>query len=484
MDENELPTVFAPVAGFSTFRMCLAYAASQRIKPRFFDVGNAFPHAKFQGDLYLGIPEGYLDLVYDGVWPVSVRNGIAEKKTLVLKLLQALYGAIESANLWYEFFKQKIMAQGFSVNQYNQCLFIKRAGDSFVLLALWVDDFIWITNNDAWAKPDLDLLFTTFRLKETHGKILGMNIEFVDSGIFISHGNYIATLLSKYNLEESMVKSIPINIGEEFVKGDTMLEEYSSLIGALMHSMNATRPDIALSLGIYSRFVSSASVELVGKLRNILKYLKGSADDGLLFEWGSELEMTGYVDSDFAMCKETRRSLTGWIIYYCGTPVLWKSQRQKLVTNSTSEAEYVALSDLTRNVMVLKLMLDDFDLLPRKPVCLKEDNTGCIAIATKPEGRNRTKHIEIKYHYTTEQIDNGSVVVEQVDTLEQWADGMTKALAKGPFEKFKKDLKLISGKLLRGALDTSKTHGNSFAAILQRNLFPVGARSNRARDGA
>jgi hypothetical protein len=263
-------------------------------------------------------------------------------------------------------------------------------------------------------------------------------------------------MCAKYDLGEYKNQSVPISPGQELIKGNHDLKEYRALIGALMYTSVVARPDISYSIGILSRFTNAADEHLINIAKRLLVYLRDNAKKGLLFKWGQELEMKAYCDADFAMCTKTRKSITGWVIFYCGTPIDWSSKRQKLVTASTAEAEYVSFSDVSRNVIVIKQMLKDFNMLQEGPVTVFEDNNGCIAMAKNPEGRNRTKHIEVKYHYGRQCIENGDVEIKRVDTKNQIADGFTKALGRTDFNKFKDMLTLKDwngNHDSRGALD-------------------------------
>lgn len=124
--------------------------------------------------------------------------------------------------------------------------------------------------------------------------------------------------------------------------------------------------------------------------------------------------MVGYSDADFASYVESRRSTTGYVFYLSNGPITWSSHRQKLVTLSTTEAEYVAASAATRGAMWLRKLLRDLGHSCVEATKLYVDNQSAIRLVKNPEFHKRTKTIDIRYHYIREKYESKDICVQYV----------------------------------------------------------------------
>jgi hypothetical protein len=208
--------------------------------------------------------------------------------------------------------------------------------------------------------------------------------------------------------------------------------EYRSLIGSLRYLVN-TRPDLAFSVGVVSRYMEAPSQAHWGAVKHILRYLKGTKDYGCRYGKGTDLKpfLLGYSDSDFAGDVVDRKSTTGVVYFLGGNMVTWVSQKQKIVTLSSCEAEYVAAA-ACQGVWLSRLV---GDLLGTKEAQVKllMDNMSAIALSKNPVHHDRSKHIDTKFHFIRECIEEGKVEVQHIGTVEQLADIFTKALGRARF---------------------------------------------------
>ena len=137
----------------------------------------------------------------------------------------------------------------------------------------------------------------------------------------------------------------------------------------------------------------------VKSLLRLIKYVVDTKDIGLVMEptikdndlW----EMQAYCDSDYAGDRDGRKSISGFIIYVCGCPISWKSRGQKSVTLSSSEAEYVAISELCAEIMFLKQVLEFLQIEVKLPIIVRVDNVGAIYLAHNATSGPMTKHVNI-----------------------------------------------------------------------------------------
>lgn len=224
---------------------------------------------------------------------------------------------------------------------------------------------------------------------------------------------------------------------------------YSSAVGSLMYAMTMTRPDIAFALSIVSRYCNNPDSTHVAAVTRILRYIKGTLYDGIIFrgELNTELDLTGYTDADYGSAKEDRKSTSGWLFCLGGGPISWSSKRQTVVALSSCEAEYIALNEAGKEAIWLQRILKELGLInySPSPTLIYEDNQGTIALAENPKFHRRTKHIDIRYHWVRDAIHRNLITVEYVSTREQAADGLTKALTVKAFLEFKKMVGMASG---------------------------------------
>ena len=177
----------------------------------------------------------------------------------------------------------------------------------------------------------------------------------------------------------------------------------------------------------------------------LLRYLKGTAHIGLRYDRTeilrsfNELQniLSGAVDSSFADCSLSARSTSGFVLWYGGCALEWECKRQPLVTMSTMEAEYVAASKCVLAVRAINKLVSFVGLYGTKPTPLLEDNAACVAIASHPVHRQRSRHIAVKYHNVRDACQNREVELVQVWTRHQVADMFTKSLSRDLFQNFR-----------------------------------------------
>ena len=204
--------------------------------------------------------------------------------------------------------------------------------------------------------------------------------------------------------------------------------QYQRLVGRLIY-LSHTRPDIAYAVSIVSRYQHEPRSGHVEAAHRILKYLKGTPGRGLWFEGNGHLVVDGYSDADWASCLDDRRSTSGYCVFVGGNLVSWRSKKQPVVSKSTAEAEYRAMSQGLNEMLWVRNLLSDLKLLREGPLNVWCDNRSAICIANNPVQHDRTKHVEIDRFFIKEKLDAGIIKIEYVHTGQQIADCLTKGLA-------------------------------------------------------
>ena len=223
------------------------------------------------------------------------------------------------------------------------------------------------------------------------------------------------------------------------------IELYQSMIGSLMYLSTQTRPDIAYSMSVLSRFLTNPSPAHIEAAKRVMRYMKGTAGYGISYGSGTiSPNLHRYSNADYAGYKETRRSTSGYVFFLAGGPFSWRSRRQNTITLSSTEAEYYALSHAAREAAWLRLLFEGLYCIDSKYVKIRiyGDNQSSLALSENPEYHQRTKHIEVQHHYIREQVGDGKVDLFFVPTLDMSADGLTKALKAPAFKRFMKQVNL------------------------------------------
>lgn len=197
-----------------------------------------------------------------------------------------------------------------------------------------------------------------------------------------------------------------------------------------MYLAITTRPDIAFSVSVVSQSLESPKQSDWQAVKRIFKYLRGTLSTKLLYRTNYKPGMLeAFSDADYAGDIQTRRSTSGIVCKYFGGAISWMSQKQRSVALSMTEAEFIAASEGTKEVIWLKRLLQEITVLNEVPT-LMIDNASAIKLVKNPEFHKRSKHVEVRYYFVREKYHEGVINVEHVASIDQIADIMTKPLAK------------------------------------------------------
>ena len=135
--------------------------------------------------------------------------------------------------------------------------------------------------------------------------------------------------------------------------------------------------------------------------------------------------MTGFCDADYGSDPDTRRSTTGYVFVLNGGAISWASRLQKTVAASTTEAEYMSESAAIKEALWLKTLLTDLGYTITT-INLKADNQAAIKLMHNPIVSQRSKHIDIAYHFARQRVIDGTITLSYIPTEEMIADTLTK----------------------------------------------------------
>jgi len=333
--------IFAPVANYSVFRFGIAVAATYRYKVRTFDVTAAYANSDMEEEIFIEIPEGYLEFCRPFIKKEDIMAGPLGDD-VVLTLRKTLQGVKQGARNFYQQMKNKLESIGFLTSKLEPCLFYQWASGHLILLILWVDDFMFLAPETKEANEILQQVLGLYKIRETFGKILGMNIENGAGGIMITSEDYIARKGEEFGVNQHSIPCLqPMDVNLHLEKESGCSSgPYLEIIGSLIHAVNTTRPDIAFPVGVLARFGNCYGKKHYETAIRVLRYLYTTRKKGLFYKYQQKREITIdlYCDADFAGDRNSGKSTSGVIITINNNCVLWSSKLQSCVTKNTMQA--------------------------------------------------------------------------------------------------------------------------------------------------
>jgi hypothetical protein len=414
---------YAPVVKFTTLRVMLAIACQMDMEIHQMDVVTAFLNSKVDAEIYM-------KLMMDG-----------EEK--LVKLNKSIYGLKQAPRLWNQTIDTFLRTLGFIPSSYDSAFYVRYGakGQLDAMISLYVDDLTICTHDMEEMLHIKEGLRQRFHMEDMGelSYILGLEVQRdrTKRSLTLSQGKYIDDIIRRFKLDSAPGISTPLDAKKTLFMNEleprTDAHEYQSMIGSLMYLVMGTRPDLAYAVSKLSQYSINPRVSHREAAIRTLRYAKSTRNLAMTYEGYGDLILTGYSDSDYAKCLETRRSMSGYVFTLHGGAVAWKAQLQRTPALSTAEAEYMALCEASKEAIWLQNFLQS--VLQRNetkptPVIIKEDNKAAIDIANNPVDHQRTKHIDVRYHFTREKVKEGILMLEHCSTHQMLADLLTKPLPK------------------------------------------------------
>nr|GEX29334.1 hypothetical protein [Tanacetum cinerariifolium] len=339
----------------------------------------------------------------------------------VYKLKKALYGLKQALRAWYHMLSSFLLSQDFSKGSVDPTLFIRRNGNDLLLVQIYVDDIIFAASTIELCDLFAKLMCSKFKMS-IMGKIsffLGLQISQSPEGIFIYQSKYALESLKKYGFEScdpvdtSMVEKSKLDEDREGKVVDP--SHYRGMIGTLLY-LTASRPDLQFAIYMCARCQARPTEKHVHAVKRIFRYLRGTVNRGLWYPKDSSVSLTAFADADHAGCQDTRRSTSGSVQFLEERLISWSSKRQKSAAISSTEAEYIALSGCCAQILWMCSQLSDYGLGFNK-ISMYCDNKSAIALCCNNVQHSRSKHIDIRYHFIKEQVENEVKVTPLFDSM-------------------------------------------------------------------
>jgi hypothetical protein len=471
---------FAPVAKFVTVRILLALAAKFDWEIEQMDVITAFLNPLLQEEVYMELPEGYA-LPKD--YPCTSGGRI------VCRLRKCLYGLKQAPRAWYIDIDAHLSSLGFTRSEEDYNLYISK----HVLLLLFVDDMLLFAPKLDTIRIVKELLYSKYQMSDLGPvqQFLGLQVvrDRQARAIHINQAPYIEALLKRFQMDGCIGISTPMDPNcqlEAALPGYTApkdhLLEYQQVVGSIMYAMLGTRPDLAFTISTLSKYCSNPTPEHAIAAKRTLRYLRKTINVGITFKGQENPEIakavagtgptttgiTGFTDSDWAGDVDSRKSTSGYVFLLYGGAVSWKSTKQSVVATSSTEAEYIACSEAAKEALWIRRLHAEIKrtAVPRlqdryqhetdiqdqlralritspttitvphpNPQIILADNQGAIKLSKNPQHHNRTKHIDIRYHFIRKCSQDGLIELAYIPTTEMVADILTKALPRVKHDK-------------------------------------------------
>ena len=419
---------FAPVGKYTSGRILLGYAAQTGSLAIHMDVSTAYLNAPLKEEIYVEV------------------NG----KTY--KVLKALYGLKQAARAWSEEMAKTLIEGGFQQSNYDKSLFYKAdASGGVVYILVYVDDLLLVAKSTPALKQAQEFLKSKYTMKDlgSVAQYLGMEVtrDIKAGWLELGQGRYAAKCGAKY--EEALAEMAPGSVSNpmdpKFLKNVRKAEEgeghgaeaadrslYQSIIGSLMFAATTTRPDLAYAVNSLSQFSSDPHEVHMEALLRALRYFVDTSSFVLRYERGSGIRLKGASDSSHAN-ELDGRSRGAYLFKAFGAAVSWQSKKMQGVSTSSTEAEYKCMTEAAKEAIWLQRLLEEMGLRSRGPVTITADNQSAIKLAHNPVLHQKTKHIELYWHFIRETVEKGYVKLEFVRSKDQEADALTKAVVGAQF---------------------------------------------------
>ena len=391
----------------------------------------------------------YLNADLDKVIYLRQAKGFDQRDDLVCVLDKALYGLKQSGRMWNHCLADALIEYGLTRCQKDDCIFVDR--EKMFVVATFVDDLLILPRNQADVTHFVKFLQSKFKLVY-NGKInkfLGTHFVVEKDSLLISAKSKIIELANKCGIDKYRKANTPMRPSELLYPDEngTFFEDielYQSVTGSLLFIARLIRPEILFAVIQLTKFASNPlKVHYEAALR-IVQYLFNTVDLVLKFEKPKFMSLTGFSDSDWANDVIDRKSYSGYTIYLNGNPVVWSCSKQKLISQSSDEAEIIAANEATRELTYCNHLFKEItghDVRAQ----LFTDNAGVIRTSDRGFGK-KTKHISVRELYIRQQVKRGELDVIQIKSEQNVADIFTKSVNLQLFNNLKSRLNLENDK--------------------------------------
>ncbi|EGD72965.1 hypothetical protein PTSG_12202 [Salpingoeca rosetta] len=403
-DGNNGKSNYSPTASRTTTLTFLALNRARVVRQ--LDIKTAFLHAPIQSKK-----------------PVLVRGPDGK----VYRLKRALYGLRRSPQDFNKHLHQQLQAQGWRRATQDMCVYLRGRQQ----LLVFVDDLLVAADTADIADQIENELRKRMEIKRDKGGCF-VGVEYsLHKGQLRAHANsYIDSLhLDRVNTHTPLTtdhrSATATGLPEKETDADSR-DEFHAMVGRLTYIASTARPDIAYAVSVLGEKCQSPTAQDQKQLQRTAQYVETHRHE--LRTTTTSNEIRAFADASYA-CEPESRSRTGVVLTIGGLPVFWSSKRQKMVCLSTSEAEYVSMTEAAKQAIWVKNLCAELGQ-EQESVTIYTDSQSAIALAQQQQLSPRTKHLGVRMYFLRQQADAGNIKLAYLKTTQQPADLLTKALGK------------------------------------------------------
>lgn len=425
---------YSPVVKYTSIRFLLAIAVQYDLQIRQLDAVTAFLNGELEEEIYMVQPVGYND-----------------GSGRVCHLKKSLYGLRQASRAWNEKLNGVLLEAGLNRSGVDHCVYHLMQDNKILIVAVYVDDMLVLSNNDEKENWIIDVLKSQFKMKDLGpvSSVLGMRIvrDQAKGTISIDQEAYATKVLKRFGYFDCNPVTTPLDPTQKLSTSDSPKTDhqkdemrgvpYQEVIGSLMYLAQLTRPDICYAICFLSRFNNKYGKAHWGALKRVLRYLKGTVGKKLVYKKESD-DIHGYSDADWGGDLDGAKSTSGYVFLMQGAAISWCAQTQQTVAIATAEAELASAVAAIQEAIWLQNFEGELfkDASTSTGMVLYCDNKSAIQYIKNKVPNSRMKHVFIKDKFVEEKIKNGDIVIEYVSTNEMAADIFTKAVPLAKFSKF------------------------------------------------
>ncbi|KAG2880370.1 Retrovirus-related Pol polyprotein from transposon TNT 1-94 [Phytophthora cactorum] len=392
---------YSPVANMNSIRVVLSVVVAKTYVTEQLDVDTAFLNSDLKERVYMEVP-----------------YGIKNAENMMCQLNKAIYGLKQATSAWYKTIHEMFMRIGFRSCGADQIVYVKGKKDKYVYVCLYVDDMVIAAKNTTEINEVKTALKSAFKMKELGEAkfILGMEIDHnrTAGSLMIKQTRYVDDVVKRFNQEHSKTVVNPCETGMKLSKLQSP-------------ATNAERDDMRSKP--YRSLIGTRGQQHWKAAIRVLRYLKSTKEYGIIYDANNgKVKLEAFTDADWGSNLDDRRSVSRIMVLIGGAPVVFKSKYQRTVALSSVEAEYMALSLCTQEVLWARAMLKDLGHGQVEATQVWEDNQGAIALASSAGYNARTKHVDIRHHFIRENVAKEVIKVDYIGTEDQLADMLTNGL--------------------------------------------------------
>ena len=426
--------VFSPVVHFKTVRLMLMLAVLENWYITGLNVWSAYLYGKLDKEIYMEQLEGF---------------AVPRQEHKVVHFWHALYGLKQAGLAWWRTLDESLKELGFErLKSEAGIFFYKKKGTNMVVGIIYVDYALFCGPNKAIVDSIKAQFMRKWECQDLRkpSEFLQMCITCKGHTIHLDQSTYLQKVIECCGMLNAKSASTPLPAGYYAAKNTEPVDvelhsHFQMVIGSLLYLMLGTRPDIAFAVTHLSRHSANPSQDHLSKVLYICCYLIGTSTYSLVYNGGSGAGLTACTNSDWGSDPTSCLSQTGFYLKLADGLISWTSRPQKTIAYSSTEAEYMALSNCTRQVTWIQSLLGELSY-KLNAILICGNNQGSIFMASNPVMEPHSKHIDIHYHGIHESIANGKIKLFFIDGAENPANLLTKNLPHEKFAKFRVQLGL------------------------------------------